>query len=93
MNTRSITCRLAAWCASIFLLICLSFGLYTYLGLDYYLRFAHTDTPQGRVRTHSENGAGLGLSIVRSAGRRLPHQRAPSLEYHDGSTETICVAA
>ena len=49
MNTRSITFRLAAWCAGISLLICLSFGLYTYLGLGYYLRVAHTDTLQRRA--------------------------------------------
>ena len=32
MNTRSITFRLAAWCAGISLLVCIGFGLYTYLG-------------------------------------------------------------
>ena len=49
MNTRSITFRLAAWGAGISLLICLSFGIYTYLGLRYYLCVAHTDTLQRRA--------------------------------------------
>ena len=50
MNTRSITFRLASWCAGISLLVCLSFGFYTYLGLRYYLRIAQTDTLQRRAQ-------------------------------------------
>ena len=49
MNTRSITFRLASWCAGISLLVCLGFGGYTYLGLRYYLRLAQTDTLQRRA--------------------------------------------
>ena len=50
MNTRSITFRLAAWCAGISLLVCIGFGLYTYLGLRYYLHRSQTDTLQRRAR-------------------------------------------
>ena len=50
MNTRSITVRLAAWCAGISLLVCIGFGAYTYLGLRYYLRRSQTDTLQRRAR-------------------------------------------
>ncbi|MBE7157002.1 MAG: HAMP domain-containing protein [Rhodospirillales bacterium] len=49
MNTRSITFRLAAWCAGISLLMCIGFGVYTYLGLRYYLRRSQTDTLQRRA--------------------------------------------
>lgn len=50
MNTRSITFRLAAWCAGISLLVCIGFGLYTYFGLRYYLRRSQTDTIQRRAQ-------------------------------------------
>ena len=49
MNTRSITFRLAAWCAAISLLVCIGFGLYTYSGLRYYVRRSQTDTLQRRA--------------------------------------------
>ena len=49
MNVRSITFRLAAWCAGISLLVCISFGLYTYLGLRYYVLRSQTDTLQRRA--------------------------------------------
>ncbi len=44
MNTRSITFRLAAWCAAVSLLVCAGFGVYTWTGLRYYLRRSQTDT-------------------------------------------------
>ncbi|MBE7157313.1 MAG: HAMP domain-containing protein [Rhodospirillales bacterium] len=50
MSMRSITFRLAAWCAGISLLVCIGFGLYTYFGLRYYLRRAQTDTLQRRAQ-------------------------------------------
>ena len=49
MNTRAITFRLAAWCAGISLLFCIGFGLYTYLGLRYYLDRSQTDTLRRRA--------------------------------------------
>ena len=49
MNVRSITFRLAAWCAGISLLVCIGFGLYTYLGLRYYVLRSQTDTLQRRA--------------------------------------------
>ena len=49
MNTRSITFRLAAWCAAISLLVCIGFGVYTYFGLRYYLRRSQADTLQRRA--------------------------------------------
>ncbi len=50
MNTRSISFRLVAWHAGISLLVCAGFGLYTYLGLGYFLQLAQTDTLQRRAR-------------------------------------------
>ena len=44
MNTRAITFRLAAWCAAVSLLVCAGFGVYTWVGLRYYLRRSQTDT-------------------------------------------------
>ena len=49
MNSRSITFRLAAWCAGVSLLVCIGFGLYTYFGLRYYVRRSQTDTLQRRA--------------------------------------------
>ena len=49
MNTRAITFRLAAWCAGISLLVCIGFGLYTYVGLRYYVLRSQTDTLQRRA--------------------------------------------
>ena len=49
MNMRSITFRLVAWCAGISLLVCLSFGVYTYLGLHYYLGVTQAETLQRRA--------------------------------------------
>ena len=50
MKARSITFRLAAWCAGISLLVCIGFGLYTYFGLRYYLLRSQTDTLQRRAK-------------------------------------------
>ncbi len=44
MNTRSITFRLAAWYAAVSLLVCAGFGVYTWVGLRYYVRRSQTDT-------------------------------------------------
>jgi heavy metal sensor kinase len=50
MRSRSITFRLVAWYAGISLLVCLSFGLYTYFGLSYYVTAAQRDTLRRRAR-------------------------------------------
>ncbi len=62
MNTRSITFRLVAWHAGISLMVCAGFGLYTYLGLSYFLRRAQADTIERRAR---EVGAILAAHIER----------------------------
>ena len=49
MNTRSITFRLAAWCAAVSLLVCAGFGVYTWTGLRYYLRRSQMDTLMRRA--------------------------------------------
>jgi len=49
MNSRSISFRLVAWHAAISLLVCGGFGLYTYIGLSYFLQLAQTDTLQRRA--------------------------------------------
>ena len=93
MNTRSITFRLAAWCAGISLLICLSFGLYTYLGLRYYLCVAHTDALQRRahqiaaiVAAHIEHeGEAFTIDLIKTGYAPEHNDRFIRIRRPDGS--------
>lgn len=93
MNTRSITFRLASWCAGVSLLVCLSFGLYTYLGLNYYLRVAHTDTLQRRaqqiaaiVAAHvGHEGEAYTIDLIRTSYAPEHNDRFIRIRRPDGS--------
>ena len=93
MNTRSITFRLAAWCAGISLLICLSFGVYTYLGLHYYLRVTQTDTLQRRahqiaaiVVTHIDReGEAFTIDLIKTGYAPEQNDRFIRIRRPDGS--------
>lgn len=50
MNVRSITFRLAAWCAGISLLVCVAFGFYIWLGLNYFLADSQASRLHRRAR-------------------------------------------
>ena len=94
MNTRSITFRLAAWCAGISLLVCLGFGLYTYLGLSYYLRRSQTDTLQKRAHqvaailvAHVErDGDAVTIDLLKTSYAPEHNDRFIRIRRPDGST-------
>ena len=94
MNTRSITFRLAAWCAGIALLVCLGFGIYTYLGLGYYLRRSQTDTLQKRAHqvaailaAHVErDGDAVTIDLLKTSYAPEHNDRFIRIRRPDGST-------
>ena len=93
MNTRAITFRLAAWCAGISLLVCIGFGLYTYLGLRYYVLRSQTDTLQRRahqvaaiVTAHVEReGDAFTIELIKTSYAPEHNDRFIRIRRPDGS--------
>ena len=93
MNVRSITFRLAAWCAGISLLVCIGFGLYTYLGLRYYLLRSQTDTLQRRahqvaaiVTAHAgREGEAFTIDLIKTSYAPEHNDRFIRIRRPDGS--------
>jgi two-component system OmpR family sensor kinase len=94
VNTRSITFRLASWCAGISLLVCLGFGIYTYAGLGYYLQRAQADTLQRRARQIAaivaahigREGETFTIDLVKTSYAPERNDRFIRIRRPDGST-------
>jgi heavy metal sensor kinase len=93
MNGRSITFRLAAWHAAVSLMVCAGFGVYTYLGLGYFLRLARTQTLERRAREVGailaehmpREGQAFTLDLIRTSYAPENNDRFIRIRQEDGS--------
>ncbi len=94
MNVRSITFRLAAWCAGVSLLVCVAFGFYSWLGLRYFLFSSQATTLQRRARQIAavvsehlgSEGEKFTFGLIETAYASAQNDRFVRVRREDGTT-------